>query len=193
MKRQTLIVMLLIFLNGCAFHSEPKNNQEFYQISQLSELAGVYKNKGDPSGYLSAIIWGCSKLNINPAVSHADIEFIEVLSTENSLIVRAIKNGCAIYEKSYILGRDFKISGGKIIIHRDAFLLSRGAGDVLAGPSYEQITLGLDTGKHGKYRRSDYAAGLVFLLLPVAFSETDDTRFDRVSDKPREYKACSNR
>ncbi len=191
MKRQSLIVILLIFLTGCVFHSEPKNIQQFYQISQLSELAGVYKNKGDPSGYLSAIIWGKPKLNINPAVSHADIEFIEVLSTENALTVKAIRNGCAIYEKSYILGRDFEISGGKIIIHRDAYLLSRGSGDVLVGPSYEQITLGLDTGKQGKYRRSDYAAGLVFLLWPVAFAVTEDTRFDRVNDKPREYKACS--
>ncbi|WP_372522708.1 hypothetical protein [Sulfuricaulis sp.] len=191
MKPRVLAVMLFIFLNGCAFHSEPKDNQEFYKISQLSELAGVYKNKGDPSGYLSAIIWGYTKLNINPEVSHVDIEFIEVLSTENSLIVKAIKNGCAIYEKPYILGRDFNISGGKIIIHRDAFLLSRGAGDVLAGPSYEQITLGLDTGKHGKYRRSDYAAGLVFLLLPIAFSETNDTRFERVNDSPQGFKACN--
>jgi hypothetical protein len=193
MKLQALAVMLLIFLSGCAYHSAPKDNQEFYQLSQISELAGVYKNKGDPSGYLSAIIWGDIKLNINPEVSHADIEFIEVMPAENSLIVKAIKSGCAIYEKPYILGKNFKISGGRIIIHRDVFLLSRGAGDVLAGPSYEQITLGLDTGKHGKYRRSDYAAGLVLLLLPIAFSETNDTRFERVNERPPRFKSCDNR
>lgn len=192
MKLQALAVMLFMFLNGCAFHSEPKDNQEFYQISQISELAGVYKNKGDPSGYLSEIIFGYTNLNTSPEVSHADIEFIEVLSTTNSLHVKAIKNGCTIYEKPYILGRDFNISGGKITLSKDAFLLSRGAGDVLAGPSYEKITLGLDTGGHGKYRKSDYAAGLVFLLLPIAFSATDDSRFERVNDRPPGFKACGN-
>ena len=192
MMLKALAVMLLIFLNGCAFHSAPKDNQEFYQISQMSELTGVYKNKGDPSGYFSANIWGNIKLIIKPEVDHKDIEFIEVLSAENSLVVKAIKKGCSVYEKTYILGRDFKISGGKIIIHRDASLLTRGAGDVLVGPSYEQITLGIDTGKHGKYRNSGYAAGLVFLLFPIAFSETNDTRFERVNDKPQAFKTCSN-
>jgi len=193
MKIQILAVMLFISLYGCAFHSEPEDNQDFYQISRTSELAGVYKNTGDPSGYLSEIIWGHTKLNITPEVSHADIEFIEVISEDNSLIVKAIKNGCVIYEKPYIYGQDFKISDGKIIIHRDTFLLSRGPGDVLAGPSYEQVTLGLDTAKHGKYRRSDYAAGLVLLLFPVAFSETSDTRFERVNDKPAGFKSCGSR
>lgn len=191
MKLQALAVMLFIFLNGCAFHSEPKDNQEFYQISQMSELAGVYKNKGDPSGYLSAVIWGNIKKVIKPEVSHEEIEFIEVQSTENSLIVKAIKSGCAIYEKSYILGRDFKISGGKIIIHRDAFLLTRGGDDVLLGPSYEEITLGLDAGKHGKYRNSGYAAGLVFTLFPMAFSETNDVRYERVNERPQGFRPCS--
>jgi hypothetical protein len=193
MKLQASVVALFIFLSGCAFHSEPENNQEFYNISQLSELAGVYKNKGDPSGYLSEIIWGDIKSIIKPEVRHEDIEFIEVSSTEHSLIVKAIKGGCSIYEKSYIVGRDFKISDGKIVIHRDASLLTRGAGDVLVGPSYEQITLGLDAGKNGKYRNSGYAAGLVFLILPVAFSDISDTRFERVYDKPQGFRACSNR
>jgi hypothetical protein len=193
MKPQALAIILLISLNACAFHSEPKDNQEFSQITQISELAGVYKNKGDPSGYLSGIIWNNIKLIIKPEVSHEDIEYIEVSSTENSLIVKAIKNGCAIYEKHYILGRDFKLSGGKIIIHRDASLLTRGGGDVLLGPSYEEITLGLDAAKQGKYRNSGYAAGLVFALFPIAFSDIHDTRFERVNDKPQGFKTCSNR
>ena len=193
MKLQASVVLLFILLNGCAFHSGPKGNQDFYQISQMSELAGVYKNRGDPAGFLSEIILGNIKPNIDPETNHEDIEFIEVVSAENSLTVRAIKGGCMIYEKPYVIERDFKIEDGRIILHRDVFLLTRGAQDVMLGPSSEQITLGLDAGKHGKWRRLDYMAGLVYLVFPVAGSITSDIRFERVKAKPQEFDACGNR
>ena len=187
------LVLILLLLGGCVFHSAPKNNQDFYHVTQLAEFEGVYKNKGDPKGFLSLIIWGDTGPNFNPVVPHQDVEFIEVLSTENSLTAKAIQNGCAIYEKSYVIGRDFEINDGKIAIHRDLSLLTRGSGDVLVGPSYEKITLGLDAGKNGKSRDSAYAAGMVFLLFPVAVSDTSDIRFERVADKPHGYKACDGR
>jgi hypothetical protein len=184
MKLQTMIIALSLSLSGCAFHSEPETNQDFHQVSQLSELGGIYKNAGDPSGYLSKII------GISPEANHGDIELIEVSSTENSLVVKAVRNGCSIHEKHYILDRDFKISDGKIVLRKEAHLLSRGTGDVLVGPSYEQVTLGLDAGKHGKMRESVHAAGLVFLVWPVAFTSTDDVRFERVNDRPSGFEAC---
>ena len=200
MKFKTIIVLTIFLIAGCAFHSEPEGNQEFHQISQLPELAGVYKNKGNPSGYLSWIIWPDIKQIrpdikeiINADTGHEDIEFIEVIPKDNSLIVKAISNGCSIYDKTYILDRDFKISDGKIVIHREAHLLTRGGGDVLLGPSYEDITLGLDTGKHGKSRSSGYGAGLVFMMVPVAISDISDIRYERVSDKPQVFRNCNGR
>lgn len=199
MKLKTLIFLLIFLVTGCAFHSEPENNLEFHQISQLSELAGVYKNKGNPSGYLSLIIWPdigevtpAIKETINSNISHEYIELIEVIPEHNSLILKAISKDCSIFEKKYILWQDFKIKDGKIIIHKEAHLLSRGGDDVLLGPSYEDITLGLDSNKDAKSRSFGYAAGLVLMIFPMAVSDTSDIRYDRISDKPLEFKNCNN-
>lgn len=192
MTQRTLAIMLALLLAGCVSHSGPEGNQDFHHVSRLTELEGVYKNKGDPGGFLSQVIWDTGA-NTPPVVHYQEVEFIEVASTENSLTAKAIQNGCVIYEKSYVLGRDFEIEDGKISIHRDVSLLTRGAGDVLVGPSYEKITLGLDAGKNGKFRDSGYAAGLAFLFLPIAVADTRDVRFERVADKPQGYKACENR
>jgi hypothetical protein len=200
MKSKIVIFLFIFLVTGCAFHSEPKDNLEFHQISQLSELAGVYKNKGNPSSYLSWIIWPdigeitpASKEVISSNIKHEDIELIEVIPKDNSLIVKAISKNCSIFEKIYILDQDFKIKDGKIIIRKEAHLLSRGGDDVLLGPSYEDITLGLDSSKHAKSRSLGYAAGLVLMIFPMAVSDTSDIRYDRVSNKPQNYKNCNNR
>ncbi|WP_320055716.1 hypothetical protein [Desulfuromonas thiophila] len=190
---KTALFIFFLLLCSCAYHSEPENNKEFHKVSQLSELEGVYKNKGNPSGYLSREIWSDSQLVIDGKINHETIEFIEVIANNNSITVKAIENGCAVYERTYIEGHDFKVNDGKIIINRDAYLLSRGSGDVIVGPSYEQVTLGLDTNRHGKSTRSEYAAGLVLFLLPVAVSDTKETEYERVSDKPTGFGNCKNR
>ncbi len=197
MKYKLVITLTIFLLAGCAFHSEPEGNREFHQIAALSELAGVYRNQGNPSGFLSSMIWPDinpirpeGKEIINGNTGHESIEFIEVIPKNNSLLVKAIRNGCAIYDKTYTLDHDFKISAGKIILHRETHLLGRGADDVLVGPSYEEITLGLDTAKHGKSTSSGYAAGLVLMLFPLAVSETTEIRYERVSAEPLEFKNC---
>lgn|GEM_PF-1281281 len=202
MKFKTFLALFIVLLVGCGcvFHAGPENNAEFYQISQLSELEGVYKNEGNPSGFLSQKIWP-DITKVFPDIKevktfetgHEDIEFIEVITRNNSLVVKAIRNGCSIYEETFILGRDFKISNGKIVIHKETHLLSRGPGDVLAGPSYEDITIGIDVGKHGKSRSRSYAAGLIFMIMPVAGSDTIDIRYERVGNKPQNFRACVSR
>ena len=191
MRLKIFVILAAFLVNGCAFHSKPEENLDFYQISQLSELAGVYKNKGNPSGYLSWLIFPDIKkqrYDIQKTGSfdiiHEDIEFIEVIPQDSSLLVKAVRNNCSIYEKINTAGRDSKIKDGVLIINREGHLLTRGGDDVLLGPSYESVTLGLDTGKHGKSRSSGYAAGLVFLVVPMAISGTTDIRYERVHKEP---------
>lgn len=114
-------------MGGCSFHREPPNNRDFHHISTLYELAGVYKNIGAPSGYITMILWP-----------------------------------------------DIKQTAGANINHED-------------------IVLGIDDVQHGKSRRSGYAAGLVFMIFPVAFSDTSDVRYERVSEKPHEFKNCDEK
>lgn len=200
MRAKTFLFVFVFLVAGCAFHSKPENNLEFKEIADLQELAGVYKNKGNPSGFLSQKIWS-DITRVFPDIrnvktldtGHENIEFIEVISVKNSLIVKAITDGCAVYEEKYTLGEDFKISDGKIVIKRESHLLSRGAGDVLLGPSYEDIAIGIDAGKHGKSRSTGYAAGLVFMIIPVAISDSTEIRYERVHNKPQYFKACGSR
>jgi len=200
MRPATIMIWFVFLIAGCVIHTEPENNLDFQETSQLAELEGVYKNKGVPSGFLSQKIWP-DITKVIPDIKnvmtldtgHEDIEFIEVISTSNSLLVKAISNGCSIYKQTYILGEDFEITDGKIVIHRESHLLSRGSGDVLFGPSYEDISIGIDAGKHGKSRSTGYSAGLVFMIIPVAISESYDIRYERVFNEPQNYKACTNR
>ena len=209
MGRYALIVVLALLLDGCAKgRYGPQDNRDFDRVSQLSELAGLYKNEGDDGivnlnfhhylsediwGYNSNILWGVTGPNLPTGIRHGDIEFIEVSSTENSLTAKAIKNGCVVYEKTYFAGTDFEIKNGQLVIHKNINLLSRGGQDITVGPSYEEVTLGIDTGKQGKARSTLYQAGLVYMFLPIAGTETRDVRFERVSDKPQGLKACENR
>jgi hypothetical protein len=92
-----------------------------------------------------------------------------------------IKDGCVAYEKSYVIGRDVEFEDEKLLLHQKSHVLSRGADDVLFGPSYEKAVFGLDTKKNGKLRISGYGAGLVLMLIPMASSEQTDIRFERVN------------
>ena len=77
-----------------------------------------------------------------------------------------------------VVGRDFEIRNGQISIRRDVSVVN----DVLIGPVYETISLGLDAGKNGKLRSTTVGGGLVFLFLPLAVSDTSDVRFERIAD-----------
>jgi hypothetical protein len=209
MKRYPLLIIFVLFLVGCAAQQVPQDSLEFHQVSQLVELEGVYKNEGDNGkrysmnnyylseniwGYKSSFLWGTTGPNLPAGIRHENIEFIEVSSTEKSLTAKAIEKGCVVYEKTYIIGRYFEIKNGQLIISQDVNLLSPGGqGGVLVGPNRRKITLGIDTANQGKSRTQFDQAGLVYLFLPAAVSETLDNRFERISDKPQGYKNCENR
>jgi hypothetical protein len=194
MKRYPLLIIFVLFLVGCAAQQVPQDSLEFHQVSQLVELEGVYKNEGDNGkrysmnnyylseniwGYKSSFLWGTTGPNLPAGIRHENIEFIEVSSTEKSLTAKAI---------------DFEIKNGQLIISQDVNLLSPGGqGGVLVGPNRRKITLGIDTANQGKSRTQFDQAGLVYLFLPAAVSETLDNRFERISDKPQGYKNCVNR
>jgi hypothetical protein len=209
MSRYALLALMALFLDGCVGGiSGPQDNQDFYRVSKLADLAGVYKNEGDDGsvnpnfhrylseeiwGYKSNILLGVTGPNLPAGIRNRDIEFIEVTSTDNSLTAKAIKNGCVVYEKTYFSGKDFELKNGQIVIRKKTDLLSRGGEDIKFGPSYEEVTLGIDTGKQGKVRHTLNEAVLVYMFLPLVGTENSDVRFERVSDKPQGFKTCENR
>ena len=195
MRVKLLVIAFIFFISGCAQYSGPNEKVRFSASTEIKQLSGLYVNAGDPDDYLSRIIFGNKPINsksLNKFVRHREINFIEVVSKENSILVKAIKGSCSAYEKKYTLGKDFEINNGQIVLYKKVHLLSRGAGDVLIGPSFGKIAIGLDKNGDGVYKNQASAAGLVFLLIPAAFSDVSEVRFKRSSES-RSFSNCSRR
>jgi hypothetical protein len=188
MLKIALLVISLI-LSGCTTHSAPKDNLDFSGITTAEQFAGLYKNQGEPKGYLSFHVFRAEK---SKSLPHKDIQLIQVLVSDETFYVNAIKDNCILYSETFILGRDFNIREGKIIVNSDFDALTRGRGDVLVGPSYEVLELGIDKEGHGKSKNSITAAGLVFLFMPIALHGLDETRFQRIEGN-KLYENCSIR
>ncbi len=192
-----LFFIFVSLLSGC-WTSGPENQLGFNRLNDLKQLKGVYINKGetgtDKEVYLSQVLWGYEVFGAVPVTTgqtknswieraqayHAKVEKIQVVpSSDTEVTVSAISKQCIAYERKYIYGEDFKFIKGKIYIKRESHLLSRGSGDVLVGPSYEETVLGVDEAGDGKYQDSGYFAGLAYLVLPFAAGGTKDVRFSR--------------
>jgi len=200
MNKTIIALCLIITLSGCfVLHDVPKENLEFAQKIDPRDFKGVYRNAGDPKYYLSQLIWREHDFitdNYGKKTPHKEIELIEVLSTGGSLTVRAIKNECVIYQQDYMVGRDFTLTDGRIVFREKFHPLSRegegrGHGDVLVGPSYEKIELGLDAKGNGKYRSQAYVGGLLFMLFPMGAWEKSDVKFVKLNSNVT-FEICPN-
>ena len=190
-----LILIILLYISGCSSYSGPKEPIDISNTTELHDLSGIYINSGEPSGYLSQFIWGNTPINANhygTFLKHYKIKYIQVTPQNNFVTVKAIVNGCIAHERKYVQGTDFEIIDGKIVLDTDAALISRGPGDPLVGPSFQQVTLALDAKSNGVYRNEGVAAGLVFLLVPVAISDVTEIRFSKLNDN-KSYDYCSSR
>jgi len=195
MAKWILNFTMLSLVSGC-WVSGPENKLAFDDLNNVKRLQGVYTNKGETgtekNKYLSQVLWGYEVFGEVPSATgqsinawvervesnHAKIDRIQVIAlSDNEINVSAISDDCITYERKYIYSEDFTFIKGKIYIKREGFLLSRGAGDVLVGPSYQETVLGLDEAGDGKYQDSGYFAGLVFLLFPVAGGGIEDVKF----------------
>jgi len=185
MIKSTIMMLLLISLTGCIIigGSAPKDNFQFSDTSNIQQFIGVYKNVGDPNGYISRELWKGSYIVdiFGKDVAHKEIEFIEVLHIDNKLRVNAIKNDCIIYSKDYVIDQDFTItSNGRIVLKKDINLLNRGTGDPLVGPSYEKLEIGLDEKGSGKSKGQVYFAGLAFMFFPMAGGASSESKYEKI-------------
>lgn len=192
--RTLFILIVLLLFGGCSRYSGPKESVQISDITELHNLSDLYDNSGDPSGYLSSFIWGNAPIDANfyrTYLKHYQIKYIKVTTKDNSIFVKAIVSGCVAHEKKYIQGTDFEIISGKIVLHTDGELLSRGAGDMMVGSSAQQVTLALDVNGNGVYTNEEVFAGLVFLIVPAAISDVTEIRFKKQSDN-KSYNYCYN-
>lgn len=214
MVKSLITLLFLLFLPGCIIiNSAPKDNQEFTKATGVQEFNGTYRNLGEPATlYLSQLVLTNRTVSSrnDPLVEDMrgnlvqesyitnifgsktrdkEIELIEVESDGKTLTVKAIKDQCIISSKEYLFGRDFTFSDGKVILKKEFHALTRGPGDVIVGPSYEKVELGIDVAGHGKYKSQGYFAGMVFMLFPMAAGGADEVKFEKI-DSTRIFELC---
>lgn len=180
-----ITLLFFVLVSACAYQTAPIENREFVSLQELSELNGVFSNKGDPDGYLSGILWGQDSESFDVSLGHKNIEYVQVATTENSIVVRAIHNNCVIHSEAFRLSNYPLLSDGKIGLPGKFSLFS----EVHVGPSYQSQTMGLDSDGDGKYRSKQYLAGLAFWILPFALSETKEITFKKIMTS-RVYDEC---
>jgi len=180
MNTSQYYIFSLLFLTSCVSFPD-KGAIDFKDTNNIKHLEGVYKNKGDPKGYMSDRIPDFIPMNSSKKhIKDNLIKYINVKVINEKIIVQAIKDNCIAYEKNYIYGTDFNFENGKIVIENDFNLLSRGPGDLTLGPSYSRTVIGIDSNGDGAYHNSGAAAVLVLLTVPVAVAGIDEIRFTKL-------------
>ena len=171
-----VIVISVMALSGC-FSTGPIDNRNFGNIDRISDLNGIYINRGSDGmiggtyTYLSKIIWPKDN-NLH----HVEIDKIIVTaSDDDKLLVEAMSGDSILKKQLFIKGIDFDIQSGRIQLRRAL----GGVNDNFAGATYTSISLGLDTSGNGKYRNEETFVG-VGLLIPMVVHGTSDVRFSRI-------------
>lgn len=181
--------LILLALAGCVFwtKSGPPDDADFARVAEVRDFDGVYRNRGVAGDgdatptevFLSGLIWpGEMKLD------HPGVETVDFRAVDDGVVrVRALgSDGAVRRESTFVEGRDFVLERGRVRIRRESALLSHSPDDPLVGPRVEQIVLGLDELGQGRSRSTFRGAGLIYLILPVAISTTDEVRFERVAE-----------
>lgn len=167
-------------LSGCA--SYPPDNVDFTHVKDLDEFCGTYRNAGQTANacykmYLSYFFW----FDIKPE-EHKHIESVKISRKgDGAILVSAIENGNVTHEKTFVEGKDFELASDGTIKLRGFF----GVPVPVVGVAYKSEYVGIDLRRDGKYKSRTTLAGLVALLIPLAWTGTDEVRFERL-DTPAE-------
>lgn len=181
MKVNFIGVVALLIVMACVSKKGPVNNSEFAADHTLTDLQGIYRNKGDAGTsdyniYLSKLIWPSDEV-----LDHEHIDYVEVLLHNNNMItLMASREGKLVKEGQFFMGKDFSFEKGRIVLNREGGVTGLKTGEPLLGLYSGKVTLGLDKKGHGKFRSSSKAIGMVYLIIPVAVKTLEDVRFERI-------------
>lgn len=179
-KKFLVLFLYLLSLSACITYG-PEDSPAFAEVHDLHQLVGSYRNLGDPLAdsrpvYLSGILWPGET-----SLEHKKIDRIDVQTAgDRTLSVKAFRGEHLEKEGTYVLGRNFDLREGKIILKRGPGVVGLKAGEPMLGLYHESVELGLDISGQGKYSQNVAAAGLGYLIVPIAIAGREDVRFERL-------------
>lgn len=178
---QIVIITVVVNLTGCFSFTEPKNNNDFGKIIKISDLNGIYLNKGDTGNerkiYLSYIIWNNDKFLKQ---KHKLIDSIVVKAlNQTQLRIQAIQNQSVIKEQIFVKNKDFNIdSSGRINLKSEFEVVNH----IALGVGYQRTTLGVDILGNIKHVTSSSFIGTVIVIMPFVYHGTEDVRFLKIKN-----------
>ena len=180
-QRVETIIFFTVFLAACV-STAPLDNASFLDITNIGQLEGLYRNFGDggpgaaESVYLSRILWP-----EDDSLDHAFIETIRVKKQDDkALLVEGLSERGTVKMSTFTEGEDFIIENGVIVLSSQAGIAGFRSGEPLLGFYTGGSKIGLDEKGDGKFHSGGTAAGLAYLFLPLAVSQSQDVRFYRI-------------
>ena len=174
-----LTLAAFVLLVQACITAGPPGNVRFANVENVAALEGVYQNLGErhdaaPPVYLSALIWP-------EGLDHRSITTVEVRALDRrTLAVKANSKEGVAKEGTFVEGRDFELSSGRIVLKKRVGFIGLIESEAHAvGPTYEQRELGIDRKGHGKLSQQQTIVGLV-MMIPMAIGTREDVRFRRI-------------
>jgi hypothetical protein len=192
MKKNSFLFIIFPFLSACISLSDPYKEIPTTKIKSISELSGVYNNMDSSKKYaLSVIVFnGPIKDEHNQIIDDSTITAIAVnVIGEDSVSVKAIKNDCYVFEKTYTQGKDFELKNGEILLNTESELVGFKSGAPALGFAHKQSALKIGVGGDGIYQINEYATGLAYLMIPFSFGSKKQIKFEKTKDQ-NDYQKC---
>jgi hypothetical protein len=179
-RMRTVELALILLLIGCRTVSVPAGNLPFAEGAAGAAISGCFAEQGEAQDetrtpFLSTWLW--------PDVARdAGITVISfVPAADGTIVVEALAVGPDAIRERVIpasAGRDGRVflEGG---FWFSPFWNQSFEPPPIVGPYSEHTELGLDTAGDLKLRRSGWAVGLAFLLIPFAYADDEQYRFRR--------------
>ncbi len=175
-----ILYLMCVLTYACA--TVPSNNVDFATIESVYDLEGSYRNQGEQKAgeylpvMLSAVIWPKES-----TLKHKEIKLIKVRALDStSIVVSAISENKIEKEETFIEGKHFTLTKGRIRLRHGFGLHGATAEDPLAGPYYGSVELGIDQKGQGKLMTKEVTVGLIYFIIPIGYAGSDEIRFRRV-------------
>lgn len=184
MHRRWLAVIAAL-LSGCVVNPDSATDTVGAPLTSLQVLAGCYQNRGEPPDsvpkrYLSQLFWPDLTLD-----GHVTLEQVEVEPLSATAVrIRALQAGVVIRQSDFREGEHFTREADRIELSGNwGSSLAAPADNPFIGAYHERISLWLDTRGDGRMTNTSTFAGTAFLIIPLAGSVSEHTRFVRMGDQ----------
>ncbi|PCJ20495.1 MAG: hypothetical protein COB04_04375 [Gammaproteobacteria bacterium] len=175
-------LVLLMLLSGCVVFQAPVEGVEVKRVKYYQDIEGVYNNI-DKGRVLSGVPWFGGRA---PDLFLAHIvgsgggrakpkSMVKIDVTDEEVVFSEYEHGALVQSIKLVIDEDIGLKGDSLVLHKE-----KGFNDVFVGFYGVIESIGLDENDNLRYRRDEWALGLIYLLFPFAFLDKNEAVFERL-------------